>query len=236
MRAILERAEDRGHAQHGWLESYFSFSFADYHNPNRMGFGALRVLNDDTVAPGKGFDMHPHKNMEVISIPLKGSLHHRDSEGHQDMIRWGQIQVMSTGTGLLHSEYNDDSLHEPLKFLQIWVIPNVLNTPPKYKVFDYLPFLKQNQFSLIISPDGDAPGSIRQDAWFSIGELHHGVSTVYKLHRKDAGVYVFVLGGEVKVADFELHARDGLGLSDVDTIDFTAEKNSTVLLIEVPMK
>lgn len=235
MKAILERAAERGHAHHQWLDTYYSFSFADYHNPNRMGFGALRVLNDDTIAPGGGFDTHPHKNMEVITIPLKGSLHHKDSKGHDDMIRWGQIQVMSTGTGLYHSEYNDDSTHVPLELLQIWVIPDQMNTPPKYDVYDIMPMLKAGKFSTIIAPDGSAPASIKQNAWFSIGQFHHGDSQSYKLHGPDMGVYVFVIGGVVKVADFELYEKDGLGISDVEELSFDAEKNSTVLLIEVPM-
>lgn len=236
MKTVLEKASQRGHAQFKWLNTYYSFSFADYYNPERMGFGALRVLNDDTIAPAGGFDMHPHKNMEVITIPLKGSLHHRDSGGHEDMIRWGQIQVMSTGTGLYHSEFNDDSDEISTELLQIWVIPSQMDTPPKYGVYDILNVLKENQFSSIIAPDGSAPASILQDAWFSIGELKHGIKLDYQLHKPHNGVYVFMLGGQIKVAKYELYAKDGLGIWNTDSVSFEAVQDSTVLLIEVPMK
>lgn len=235
MKVILDRAGSRGHANHGWLDTKHTFSFADYYNPQRIHFGALRVLNDDTVAPGKGFGMHPHQNMEVISIPLKGYLRHGDSIENSEVITPGDIQVMSTGTGIFHSEYNDSN-DEPLEFLQIWVFPKTKNTPPVYKSYNIRQVEKRDQLSLIISPDGDAPASINQDAWFSMSTLTGGKKIDYTLHKKGNGVYLFVIEGEIKLGDLTLSRRDGAGIFDTDSFSFQAMKESEVLLMEVPME
>ena len=235
MKVILDRAGSRGYANHGWLDTKHTFSFADYYNPQRIHFGALRVLNDDTVAPGKGFGMHPHQNMEVISIPLKGYLRHGDSIENSEVITPGDIQVMSTGTGIFHSEYNDSN-DEPLEFLQIWVFPKSKDTPPVYKSYDIRALEQRDKLALIVSPDGDAPASINQDAWFSLAKLSSGKSIDYTLHKPGDGVYVFVIEGEIKIGDLTLSRRDGAGISDTDCFTVQAKKESEVLLMEVPME
>ncbi|MDH6305422.1 redox-sensitive bicupin YhaK (pirin superfamily) [Parabacteroides sp. PF5-5] len=234
MKVVVDKANTRGYFNHGWLKTRHTFSFADYYNPKRMHFGMLRVLNDDIVAPSEGFGMHPHKNMEVISIPLEGYLRHGDSIKNSHTITPGDIQVMSTGTGIFHSEYND-SAEEDLKFLQIWVFPKKENTTPKYDNYDIRPTQKRNEISLIISPDGDAPASILQDAWFSMGTLDAGQTKEYKLHKKDSGIYLFVIEGEVKVGDTILSKRDGAGFSETNELNIETLKESTILLLEVPM-
>ncbi|MCD7976849.1 MAG: pirin family protein [Tannerellaceae bacterium] len=235
MKIVIDRAESRGFAHHGWLKTYHTFSFADYYNPDRIQFGMLRVLNDDTVAPMEGFGMHQHKNMEVISIPLKGYLRHGDSIQNSEVITPGDIQVMSAGTGIFHSEYND-SPDEMLEFLQIWVFPQQENTPPHYKSYNIRPVLKQDQLSLIISPDGDAPVSILQDAWFSLGNLRKGVKQEYTLHSVRTGVYIFVIEGEVLAENTPLYHRDGAGFSETTSVTIEAKKDSYILVMEVPMK
>ena len=234
MKTILHKAATRGHADHGWLDTYHTFSFASYFNPERVHFGALRVLNDDKVAPSEGFGMHPHQNMEVISIPLKGYLRHGDSIENSSVITPGTLQVMSTGTGIYHSEYND-SATEPLEFLQIWVFPKKENTKPKYDNFDIRHAVKRNELSLIISPEGNAPASILQDAWFSIGKLDKGVKKTYDMHREDTGVYVFVIEGQANVSGTVLSRRDGMGIYDTNSVAIEALEDSEILLIEVPM-
>lgn len=234
MKTILHKAATRGHADHGWLDTYHTFSFASYFNPERVHFGALRVLNDDKVAPSEGFGMHPHQNMEVISIPLKGYLRHGDSIENSSVITPGTIQVMSTGTGIYHSEYND-SATEPLEFLQIWVFPKKENTKPKYDNFDIQHAVKRNELSLIVSPEGNAPASILQDAWFSIGKLDKGVKKTYDMHREDTGVYVFVIEGQANVSGTVLSRRDGMGIYDTNSVAIEALEDSEILLIEVPM-
>ena len=234
MKTILHKAATRGHADHGWLDTYHTFSFASYFNPERVHFGALRVLNDDKVAPSEGFGMHPHQNMEVISIPLKGYLRHGDSIENSSVITPGTIQVMSTGTGIYHSEYND-SATEPLEFLQIWVFPKKENTKPKYDNFDIRHAVKRNELSLIVSPEGNAPASILQDAWFSIGKLDKGVKKTYDMHREDTGEYVFVIEGQANVSGTVLSRRDGMGIYDTNSVAIEALEDSEILLIEVPM-
>ncbi|MCD7936202.1 MAG: pirin family protein [Tannerellaceae bacterium] len=235
MKVVIDKAESRGYADHNWLKTYHTFSFANYDNPERIHFGALRVLNDDTVAPGFGFDMHPHKNMEVISIPLKGSLRHGDSIQSSEVITPGDIQVMSAGSGIYHSEYND-SEEETVEFLQIWVFPRRENTEPRYHSFDIRPAIKQNDWSLIISPEGDAPASIFQDAWFTLGKLEEGITLPYTIKKEVNGVYIFVIEGEIMVNDFTLHRRDGGGFSDTGQLYITTRKESYILLIDVPME
>lgn len=231
---VVDKANSRGYANHGWLKTYHTFSFANYYNPKRVHFGMLRVLNDDTVAPGEGFDTHPHKNMEVISIPLNGYLRHGDSIQNSKVITPGDIQVMSAGTGILHSEFNDSD-EQQLEFLQIWVFPREENTVPKYNNYDVRSLLKKNELSLILSPDGETPAAINQDAWFSLGTLDAGQIKEYKLHKKGNGVYLFVIEGEVEVNNTVLSKRDGAGFSETDAITIEVLKEAKVLLMEVPM-
>lgn len=234
MKMIVDKGYSRGYANHGWLKTYHTFSFASYYNPKRVHFGMLRVLNDDTIAPGEGFDTHPHKNMEVISIPLKGYLRHGDSIQNSEVITPGDIQVMSAGTGIQHSEFND-SQGQSLELLQIWVFPRTENTQPTYKSYDIRPTQKKNELGLMVSPDGGAPAVLNQDAWFSMGTLDAGIVKEYKLHCKENGVYLFVIEGEVEINNAVLSKRDGAGFSETESITIEILKDSTVLLIEVPM-
>jgi len=232
---ILHKAETRGHANHGWLNSYHSFSFASYYNPERMHFGALRVLNDDTVDAGKGFGTHPHDNMEIISIPLEGDLEHKDSMNNVAVIKNGDIQAMSAGTGIYHSEYNKDREHR-VKFLQIWVFPNKKNVEPRYDQITLNTEDRHNKLQQILSPNADDEGVwIHQDAWFHLGQFDKGVSSDYQFKLKGNGVYVFVLNGDIKVNDQLLHNRDGYGIWDTDSFKITAETDAEFLLMEVPM-
>lgn len=229
---IIDKADSRGHANNGWLDTYYTFSFADYYNPHRMQFGALRVLNDDVIKPEEGFGTHPHKNMEVISLPLKGYLRHGDSLKNSHVITWGQVQVMSTGQGIYHSEHND-SKTEDLKLLQIWVIPEYVNTPPKYEDYDISDKLREDEITTFISPDG--PISILQKAWFSWAILGKGVNRKYKLKGANTGVYVFVVEGDIRIGDAALSKRDGAGITDTTEIDIMSSDKSLVLLIEVAL-
>lgn len=232
---ILHKADTRGHAQHGWLDSRHTFSFANYYNPERMHFGVLRVLNDDTVAPGMGFGTHPHDNMEIISIPLEGDLEHKDSMGNVAVIRNGDIQVMSAGTGIRHSEYNKNS-DKTVKFLQIWVFPNKRDVKPRYDQITLKPGDRHNRFQQILSPSADDEGVwIHQDAWFHLGHFDAGKSASYQLKKKGNGIYAFLLSGKALVNGQELDSRDGLGIWDTTQIDFKAEANAEILLMEVPM-
>ena len=236
MKTVLHKASSRGGGHHGWLQTYHTFSFADYYDPARMGFGALRVLNDDTVAPGTGFDTHPHRNMEVVSIPLSGKMIHGDSLQNRNVIGPGDIQVMSTGTGIFHSEHNY-SHSEVLEFLQIWILPRRQNTEPRYTDYDIRSLVRPNELSLFISPDGETPAAIGQDAWFSWGALDAGIAREYRLHReKGTGVYLFVVEGTVRVADYRLNRRDGIGIWDTRAFAIEAVEKSEVLLIEIPMQ
>jgi redox-sensitive bicupin YhaK (pirin superfamily) len=235
MNTVLHKAQSRGHANHGWLDSNHSFSFANYHNPERMHFGVLRVLNDDRVAPGKGFGTHPHDNMEIISIPLEGDLEHKDSMGNVAVIKEVDVQVMSAGTGIYHSEYNKNNDQE-VKFLQIWLFPNKKNVEPRYDQISIKEIEKKNSFYQVLSPNQDDQGVwIHQNAWFNIGNFDKGVSSEYALNDPTNGVYVFVLNGEVSIEGQKLEKRDGFGIWDTSKISLTADENSRVLLMEVPM-
>ena len=235
MDAILHKANTRGHAAHGWLESWHSFSFGNYHDPTRMHFGALRVLNDDTVAPAAGFGQHGHENMEIISIPLQGDLEHQDSMGNRQVIKQGDVQVMSAGSGITHSEKNKNS-DAFVKFLQIWIIPNEQNVPPRYAQQSFTDAERHNKLLTIVSPMGYAEGvNIYQNAWFALGKLDKGVSVNYNLHDSKNGTYTFVLEGDVSVNEFALNRRDGLGLLKADSLQITADTNAEVLIMEVPL-
>lgn len=232
---IIHRAETRGHANHGWLNSYHTFSFAQYYNPERMHFGVLRVLNDDQVAPGMGFGTHPHDNMEIISIPLSGDLEHKDSMGNVAVIRQNDVQVMSAGTGIRHSEYNKNADQE-VRFLQIWVFPNKRNVTPRYDQLTFKPEDRKNNWQQILSPQADDPGVwIHQDAWFHWGEWSVGKTAEYKMKKSGNGLYIFVLTGTITVGDVKLNTRDGMGIVDMSTIDIKADTDSFILLMEVPM-
>ena len=234
---VLHKAETRGHANHGWLNSHHSFSFANYYNPERMNFGVLRVLNDDTVEAGRGFGTHPHDNMEIISIPLEGDLEHKDSMGTVATIRNGDVQVMSAGTGIYHSEFNKNSDHL-VKFLQIWVFPNKRNVAPRYDQITLDAADRHNKLQQILSPNTDEQGVwIHQNAWFHLGTFDKDFKTEYTLKGGSGnGVYLFVLNGEVSIGDQKLSARDGYGLWDINKFDLKADSNAEILLMEVPME
>ena len=232
---ILHKAATRGHAAHGWLDSYHTFSFGGYYNPERIQFGALRVLNDDTVKGGMGFGTHPHDNMEIISIPLEGDLEHKDSMGNTAVIKQGDIQVMSAGTGIYHSEQNHHK-NEAVKFLQIWVFPNKKNVTPRYDQLTLNVADRHNKLQQVLSPNKDDEGVwIYQDAWFHMGNLDKGVSVKYNLKKEVNGVYVFVLKGDVTVNGQQLNTSDGLGITGEKELNITADNNSEILLMEVPM-
>jgi redox-sensitive bicupin YhaK (pirin superfamily) len=235
MTTTLHKANTRGHANHGWLDSWHSFSFASYYNPERVHFGALRVLNDDTVAAGTGFGRHPHENMEIISIPLEGDLEHQDSMGTKQVIRKGDIQVMSAGTGIQHSEKNKND-DQQVKFLQIWVIPKKHNVPPRYDQQYFDDAAKHNKLLTIVSPLGSSEGvHVHQDAWFSLGKLDKDIELNYQLHQEGNGVYAFVLEGDVTINEVGLNRRDGLGIKDTTSLKIKADSDAEVLLMEVPM-
>lgn len=235
MKTVIHKAETRGHANHGWLDSHHTFSFAGYHDPLRVNFGALRVLNDDRVAGGRGFGQHPHDNMEIISIPLKGALAHGDNTGGHGIIQSGEVQIMSAGSGIAHSEKNASST-EAVNFLQIWVFPKVRNIQPRYDQKLFPAEDRVNKFQTVVSPEKDGNGLwINQDAWFSLGKLRAGVSTEYSLNKSGNGVYVFVIDGEINVNGQKLNKRDGLGIWETDKLSIVAETEAEVLLMEVPM-
>lgn len=235
MNTVIHKAETRGHANHGWLNSHHTFSFANYHNPDRMHFGVLRVLNDDTVQDGMGFGTHPHDNMEIISIPLEGDLEHKDSMGNITVIKEGDVQILSAGTGVTHSEYNKNKDKE-VKFLQIWVFPNKRNINPEYDQISLKDIEKKNEFYQIVSPNKDDQGvTINQDAWFHLGKFDKGNSDEYKINKAGNGVYAFILEGEVEINGEKLSKRDGMGVWDTDSISVKASENARVLLMEVPM-
>jgi redox-sensitive bicupin YhaK (pirin superfamily) len=236
MNTVLHKANTRGHANHGWLDSWHTFSFAGYYDPSRMHFGALRVLNDDTVAPGMGFGKHPHDNMEIISIPLEGDLEHQDSMGTSSVIRKGDVQSMSAGTGIVHSEKNRNT-DQMVRFLQIWVIPNQSGATPRYDQVSIEESEKENKLATVVSPIGSKEGGvhIHQNAWFHIGKLDQGVNLDYSLHDTTNGVYAFILEGEAVVNDIVLSRRDGLGIQDADQIRIMAQSDTEILLMEVPM-
>lgn len=232
---ILHKAGTRGKADHGWLKSYHTFSFSNYFNPERVQFGALRVLNDDQVSGGMGFGEHPHKNMEIISIALEGELQHEDSMGNVAVIKPGEIQAMSAGTGIYHKELNKHR-DEQVKFLQIWVIPNEENVTPRYDQIQIEDAGKTNQLVQILSPNPDDEGVwIHQDAWFHLGKFDQETEINYKVKQEGNGVYVFVLEGQVEVNGQALESRDGYGIWDTEQFQIKAQSGAQVLLMEVPM-
>lgn len=233
---VLHKADTRGHADFGWLDSYHSFSFGQYYDPKRINFGALRVLNDDVVAAGMGFGKHPHDNMEIISIPLEGELEHKDSMGTTAIIKNGDVQVMSAGTGISHSEYNHSTVN-PVKFLQIWIIPNKRNVSPRYDQISLVKEDRKNKLKQIVSPNEYDEGVwVHQNTWFHMGKLDKNFSIIYNFKSTGSGVYAFLLRGTVTIDGNELHSRDALGIWDTNQIEILAKvDDSEILLIEVPM-
>jgi redox-sensitive bicupin YhaK (pirin superfamily) len=235
MKTTLHKADTRGKANHGWLNSFHSFSFAEYYEPSRTHFGALRVLNDDTVAAGMGFGRHPHKDMEIISIPTYGDLKHQDSMGNSEIIKQGDIQVMSAGTGVQHSEMNANSDKE-VRFFQIWIFPREKNVTPRYGQLTLDETKMKNNLLQVLSPNADDEGVwINQDAWFSMGQLDKGFETSYELKDKKNGVYAFVIEGDVTINGQELNRRDGLGIKEADKLEIKADSDARLLLMEVPV-
>ena len=234
MKKVIHRADTRGHTVLDWLDSYHTFSFGDYFDSDRINFGALRVLNDDKIAPGEGFETHPHQNMEIISIPLKGTLEHGDNKKNSRTITPGDIQTMSAGTGIHHSEMNGSN-EEPVEFLQIWIMPKERNTHPLYKDFDTRNLQRPNELAVIVSPDGNSPAKLLQDTWFSMGKVEAGKKIEYHMHQSHAGVYIFLIEGEIKAEGETLKRRDGMGIYDSTSLEIETLKDSHILLIEVPM-
>jgi len=236
MRTIIHKSDERGRADHGWLKAKHSFSFAQWFNPEKMNFGALRVLNDDKVAPGTGFGTHPHNNMEIITIPLKGKVLHKDNMGHGEEIKTGEIQVMSAGTGITHSEYNGSST-EDLELFQIWIMPNKHGATPRYDQFSIDMSGMQNNFLQLVSPNKDDSGSwINQDAWIHMAEIEAGQEIEYAFKEKKNGAYSMLVEGKVRIGDETLNKRDAFGAWETEKVSFFAEEKSKVLVIEVPME
>jgi len=236
MKLTLHKANTRGHANHGWLDSYHTFSFAGYYDPQRIHFGALRVLNDDTVAGGMGFGAHPHDNMEIISIPTSGDLEHRDNMGNVQVIKQGDVQVMSAGTGIQHAEKNKNP-EKAVKFFQIWVFPNEQNVQPRYDQKTFAEADKHNKLVTVVSPLETEDGGVQvhQAAWFSLGNLDKDFSTTYSLKNKENGVYAFVIEGDVTINGQKLNRRDGLGITETDNLEIKADNAAQLLLMEVPV-
>jgi redox-sensitive bicupin YhaK (pirin superfamily) len=236
MARFLDTSDSRGIAEHRWLHSRHTFSFASYNNLERMGFGLLRVINDDIVEPAMGFGTHPHENMEIISIPLSGSLKHEDSMGNQHVISAGEVQVMSAGTGVTHSEYNNSD-SESVNFLQIWVMPKITGIPPRYDQRKINTKNICNIFHPIIAPlETDGVVNINQDAYFSIANIDRDMTIEYKKTNKNSGVYFFLITGSINIGDTALSKRDGVGITEEDNFKIHAQEDSRVLCMEVPMK
>ncbi len=236
MKTILHKADTRGLAEHGWLTSRHTFSFGEYYAPERMGFGLLRVINDDAVQPGMGFGTHPHENMEIVSIPLTGELRHQDSMGNTQHITTGEVQIMSAGTGLTHSEYNASN-SEVVTFLQIWVLPKEPNIEPRYDQRLFPAAERQGRFQVVVSPDRNDGGVwINQDARFSLGDFDANEADSYSAVQPGNGVYIFIIEGSAIVAGEALKRRDGMGVEDAASIDISALEDSQLLAIEVPMR
>lgn len=234
MRTILQRSEQRGYANFGWLDSHHSFSFGHFYDPEKINFGVLRVLNDDVVTGGHGFGTHPHDNMEIVSIPLKGDLEHEDNTGTKAVIRENDVQIMSAGTGIQHSEKNHNP-SEKVNFLQIWILPKKRNIAPRYDQKSFDPELRQNMWQVVVAPDEDSAVWINQDAWFSLGNFTKGHEFTYDIKKQENGAFIFVIEGSVTINDTQLNKRDSLAVSGVDTLNFNATDNAQLLVIDVPM-
>lgn len=235
MKTVVHKSETRGYYDYGWLKTRHTFSFNRYYNPERMNFGALRVLNDDIVAGGEGFGTHPHDNMEIISIPIKGIMAHKDSTGHEQTIKPGEVQIMSAGTGLTHSEYNFSG-DEDLNFLQIWIFPEKRNIKPRYDQKAFPVSGRNNSMLTVVGPEDNATLWINQKAWLSLGHRKEEGHLDYMIRKPGHGVYLFVIEGQVKTGEITLNRRDGAGIYDTDSLDIETAGNTEVVLIEVPME
>jgi len=234
MKSVYHKEDTRGHANYGWLDTNYTFSFAGYYDTTRINFGSLRVLNDDRIEGGGGFDRHPHENMEIVTIVLEGVLEHQDSMGHKMQIHSNEIQIMSAGTGVFHSEYNPDP-GNPVKLLQIWIFPQKQNIKPRYdqKVFD--PLLRHNQWQRVVSPDEPGTLIINQDAYFSLITMDKSITRDYQLNNKTHGIYIFMIEGVAYINGFLLNRRDGIGIWETSSVSLASQSSSEILVIEIPM-
>jgi redox-sensitive bicupin YhaK (pirin superfamily) len=236
MKTIIHKSENRGIADYGWLYGRHSFSFAEYYDPKKIHFGKLRVLNDDIIQPGKGFGMHPHENMEIISIPIYGSIEHKDNMGNGSIIKPNEIQIMSAGTGIMHSENNPSKIDEG-NFLQIWIFPEINDINPRYDQMEFNEVDLKNQFKLLVTPEKNIENTvwINQKAFLSLGTFENDFITNYPINISGNGVYIFVIEGSIQIENEILNKRDAIGISEIDNVNILAKENSKVLLIEVPM-
>ncbi|MEY4805367.1 MAG: hypothetical protein RL331_1893 [Bacteroidota bacterium] len=233
MKTVFHSEASRGHADHGWLNAKHSFSFASWYNPERIHFGMLRVLNDDIVAGGMGFGKHPHDNMEIITIPLSGAIQHQDSMGFSEIIEAGEVQVMSAGTGIYHSEFNPKP-DQALNLFQIWIFPNQKQVTPRYAQKKYN--LTHGVFTQLVGPQQSGLDTwIHQDAWISLGEFSAQTTVNYAINKQKNGIYLMVIEGEIQIGAQRLQSRDAIGISEIEQIDIQMEQNSKILVIEVPM-
>jgi hypothetical protein len=240
MKTIIHRADERGHADHGWLNAHHSFSFAGYYDPSRVHFGLLRVLNDDIIAGGTGFGRHPHDNMEIVTIPLEGALKHQDSTGGEGVIRKGEVQIMSAGSGIFHSEVNA-SATEAVNLFQIWVFPKERNIQPRYDQKMFEKEKRMNRLCTVVSPDkedAEKDGAlwINQDAFFSLGAFENATEVNYKMHRPGNGVYLMVVEGSAEVDGGQLGKRDAIGIWETGDVTVQVPANTELLFVEVPMR
>ncbi len=233
MKTTFHAADTRGHANHGWLDAKHSFSFASWYNPERIHFGMLRVLNDDIVAAGMGFGKHPHDNMEIITIPLSGAIKHQDSMGFSEIIEAGEVQVMSAGTGIYHSEFNPNQ-NQALNLFQIWIFPDKKQVEPRYAQRKYN--LENGAFTPLVGPkDSGLSTWIHQNAWISMGNFNQQTSINYALNEPNNGVYLMLIEGEIAVGEQRLQTKDAIGISQTENIDIQIIEPSKILIIEVPM-
>lgn len=235
MKTLIHKSESRGTANYGWLKTHYTFSFANYYDPNRIHFGTLRVLNDDYIEGGHGFDRHPHDNMEIITIMLEGELKHQDSMGNSFVLHENEIQTMSAGTGIFHSEHNNSN-DKPARLLQIWVFPRQRNIEPQYGLTGFSPEERENKWHLVVSPSKPGTAIINQDAYFSMISMDENLEIDYQLYDKENGVYVFVIDGETHAGGLSLGKRDGAGFSETTSVTFRALKKTEILVMEVPMR
>ncbi|MFN4973053.1 MAG: pirin family protein [Bacteroidota bacterium] len=237
MKTWIHREEKRGHALHGWLNAKHSFSFGRWYDPSRLHFGALRVLNDDEVAPGMGFGMHPHDNMEIITLVQSGALEHKDNMGNGSVMRPNDVQVMSAGTGVLHSEMNPLK-DEPVKLFQIWVFPDKEDVKPRYEQKTFDPAQRKNKWQQIIKPDTQTEGEgifIYQQAWFSLADTEGNSSLTYTSKRTGNGAYVFIIDGQVRINGEQLNTRDALCVTQYSEIEIHSTTDARILIMDVPM-
>ncbi len=232
---VIHQADSRGRSDLGWLQGRHTFSFAEYRDPNRTRFGLLRVINDDVIQPSGGFGTHPHDNMEIVTVPLSGELRHEDSMGNVQYIRAGEVQAMSAGSGLTHSEFNASDT-EPANLLQIWVFPKARDIEPRYSQKAFAPEARHNRLQNIVSPHADDEGVlINQDAWFWLGDFDAGEQLVYNRKRPENGIYLFVIEGGVTTSGEVLGNRDGFALADNRQLDVAINRDSKLLIMDVPL-